>query len=112
MFYTKYFARKLVRISYKFFFTTKFVSIFYEKFFKIKLVGNMSFFSSATRGGNNFIHVYMIIILKHGSLICPILKIVGQKLYNSHIIFIHSFSTSRQLSINCILHTGKFSSDF
>jgi len=45
VFYTKYFARKLVAISCKFFFTTKFVNIFYEKNFKTKLTGNMSFFS-------------------------------------------------------------------
>jgi len=31
VFYTKYFAKKLVAISYKFFFTTKIVSISYEK---------------------------------------------------------------------------------
>jgi len=46
MFYIKYFAKKLVAISCKFFFTTKFVSIFYEKNFKTKFAGNMSFFSS------------------------------------------------------------------
>jgi len=46
VFYTKYFARKLVVISCKKIFTTKFVSISYEKIFKTKLARNMSFFSS------------------------------------------------------------------
>jgi len=46
MFYTKYFARKLVAIFCKLFFTIKFVSIFDEKNFKIKLTENMNFFSS------------------------------------------------------------------
>jgi len=46
VFYTKYFARKLVAISCNFFFTTKFVSISYEKIFKTKLAGNINFFCS------------------------------------------------------------------
>jgi len=49
MFYTKYFARKLVAISCKFFLTTKFVSISYEKKFKTKLTENISFFNSEKR---------------------------------------------------------------
>jgi len=46
VFYTKYFTKKLIAISCKFFSLTKFVSISYEKIFKTKLVGNMSFFNS------------------------------------------------------------------
>jgi len=46
VFSTKYFAKKLAMISYKFFFIKKFISISYEKHFKTKLVGNMSLFSS------------------------------------------------------------------
>jgi len=46
VFYTKYFARKLVAISCNFFFTTKLVGISYKKKINIKLTGDMSFFSS------------------------------------------------------------------
>jgi len=44
VFYTKYFAKILIAISYNFFFITKFVSIFYKKNFKTKLAGNINFF--------------------------------------------------------------------
>jgi len=46
VFYTKYFAKKLVEISCNFFFKTKFVSISYGKIFKTKLLENMSFSGS------------------------------------------------------------------
>jgi len=45
VFYTKYFARKLVAISYRKFFTTKFVSIFYERKLN-KIDKKYEFFSS------------------------------------------------------------------
>jgi len=54
VFYTKYFARKLVAISCKFIFTTKFVSISYEKILKTKLAGNMNFFSSGWNETRNY----------------------------------------------------------
>jgi len=41
VFYTKYFARKSVTISWIFFFTTKCASISYKKVFKTKLARNM-----------------------------------------------------------------------
>jgi len=46
VFYTKYFAKKLATISYKFFFITKFISISYKIYFKTKLAGTMNFFGS------------------------------------------------------------------
>ena len=59
MFYTKYFARKLVTISCKLFFLTKFVNISYKKNFKTKLIRNMSFFSNG--GGQLRQNPWMII---------------------------------------------------
>ena len=50
VFYTKYFAKKLIAISCKFFFTKKFVGISW-KIFKTKLAGNMNSFSSVNIEG-------------------------------------------------------------
>jgi len=56
VFYTKYFIKKLLVISYKYFFITKFVNIFYEKNFKTKLTKNINFLSN----------IYMsIMVIKH-----------------------------------------------
>jgi len=63
VFYTKYFAKKLVVISCKFFFTTKFVCIFYDKIFKTKLTRNISFFISVAHFEKNKKHNALILTI-------------------------------------------------
>jgi len=47
LFYTKYFAKKLIAIFCNFFFITKFISISYKKKIETKLTENMNIFSNA-----------------------------------------------------------------